>query len=801
MAIKVLNLDTIEDEVKDVQQEITLLSQLTQAHVQNVTRYQGSFLQGSKLWIIMDYCSGGSINTLLKAGTFEEKYSAVIIREVLVALQYIHKEGIIHRDIKAANILVTKEGRVQLCDFGVAARLTTAELRRTSMIGTPYWMAPEVIQEGAAYNQKADIWSLGVTLYEMTTGFPPFSEQDPKRAVYLIPRSKPARLEGTQYSAALKEVVARCLDEQPEERATAEDLSRTRFIKNTKSIPTTIIRDLIGRYIQWRAKNLEKRESLTFPNTSDDEEEDNDAQDFWNFDDSTPPPSNFSTDTQFYQPGSNMGSSTPGSQLGTLTNGLNISLPSPLGNHFPPDTFKEGYTLTETSDPPSVPEKHPLMELFEADESKEEIVPSFPILPLSTNASSVNLTGLANLAPMNEFNSSSMISLDLPAVSPYVPVSIDIPSFDGLESHPKISPMKTVSGAPTLQSAFVAPSASSPSLPDLANGKGRMVMPGAVSPVTPHTPIKPVFSQPSLSQMIQTAKSSQFMPSHGTSGSSTRRTSSPNRGVKPGLASPNVMGSHTNSQSTGTRVSSQNSQRTLVSQSSLESPSDPDEQISFNFNKPSIYKNEKPRTVSSPLSRTSSHTSLANAGTGTKASQNDLFKKAPIPTRKLSGSSLSGPTVTDQSLYLAMPPSYSQPIALQPPPKPSNGGLIRDSGDQSHLLQQNHPQQQQQKEGSLVLDTTAVQRTLVSKKQYIVNQKQKSRPPALQEPSSNLTIPMSSQSLAASTPRFPKLVPLDSNVLLDSTSKDEAVAHLDALLASFMSGLDVLEQDLLTTYL
>lgn len=94
----------------------------------------------------MDYCSGGSIRTLLKAGTIEEKYSAVIMREVLIALIYIHKEGIIHRDIKAANILVTNEGRVQLCDFGVAAQLSTAQLRRTSMIGTPYWMAPEVIQ-------------------------------------------------------------------------------------------------------------------------------------------------------------------------------------------------------------------------------------------------------------------------------------------------------------------------------------------------------------------------------------------------------------------------------------------------------------------------------------------------------------------------------------------------------------------------------------------------------------------------------------------------------------------------------
>ncbi|KAF5098030.1 hypothetical protein D0Z00_002183 [Geotrichum galactomycetum] len=267
-----------------------LLSQLSQADVQNVTRYHTSFLQGSKLWIIMDYCSGGSISTLLKAGTIEEKYSAVIIREILVALIYIHKEGIIHRDIKAANVLVTNEGRVQLCDFGVAAQLSTAQLRRTSMIGTPYWMAPEVIQEGTGYNQKADIWSLGVTLYEITTGHPPYAEQEATRAMHLIPRQKPARLEGTQYSPALKEFVAKCLDEQPEERATAEELYKTKFIKNTKNVPIQIIKDLILRYQKWRADNKSRCNSILEPPPGaaviDDDEDDADTDsEFWDFND------------------------------------------------------------------------------------------------------------------------------------------------------------------------------------------------------------------------------------------------------------------------------------------------------------------------------------------------------------------------------------------------------------------------------------------------------------------------------------------------------------------------------------
>ncbi|ODQ63909.1 kinase-like protein, partial [Nadsonia fulvescens var. elongata DSM 6958] len=231
VAIKVLNLDTPEDDVLDVQREIALLSQLKQADALNVTKYHGSYLFGTRLWIIMDYCAGGSVRTLLKAGKVEERYTAIIARELLLALQYIHKAGIIHRDIKAANVLITKEGRVQLCDFGVAAQLSTNKLKRNTIVGTPYWMAPEVIMEGSAYNFKADIWSLGITIYEIATGSPPYSNQEAMKVILLIPRSKPARLEGSQYSPCLKEFVALCLDEQPDERPSAEELSKTKFIK------------------------------------------------------------------------------------------------------------------------------------------------------------------------------------------------------------------------------------------------------------------------------------------------------------------------------------------------------------------------------------------------------------------------------------------------------------------------------------------------------------------------------------------------------------------------------------------
>ncbi|ORZ01815.1 Pkinase-domain-containing protein [Lobosporangium transversale] len=249
VAIKVLNLDTEEDDVSDIQREIATLSQLKNCDSQNITRYHGSFLNGTKLWIVMDYAAGGSIRSLLQAlNKIDEKCIAVIAREVLQALSYLHKHGIIHRDIKAANILLTDEGRVQLCDFGVAGQVTMNSLKRNSFVGTPYWMAPEVIK-GQTYDYKADIWSLGITIYEIATGNPPFADQDPMRAMSLIPKTRPAQLEG-DWSPAMKEFVALCLHEDPIQRPSAEDLLKTKWIKNTSKNPTALLKDLVAKFEQ-----------------------------------------------------------------------------------------------------------------------------------------------------------------------------------------------------------------------------------------------------------------------------------------------------------------------------------------------------------------------------------------------------------------------------------------------------------------------------------------------------------------------------------------------------------------------
>ncbi|KAK9242199.1 kinase-like domain-containing protein [Lipomyces tetrasporus] len=268
VAIKVLNLDTAEDEVKDVRHEIALLSELKQGDAQNIVRYHGSHLVGSRLWIIMDYCAGGSVRTLqLAMGKIEERFTQVIVRESLIALSYIHKAGIIHRDIKAANILIKNDGGVQLCDFGVAAQISANHPKRSTIVGTPYWMAPEVITEGATYNYKADIWSLGITIYEMATGQPPYADQDGLRVMFLIPRSKPPRLEGAQYTQSLKEFLSLCLNERPEERPNADELLRTRLIRVSKNVPTSSLRELIARYRTWRDQG-NVRQSIALANNN-----------------------------------------------------------------------------------------------------------------------------------------------------------------------------------------------------------------------------------------------------------------------------------------------------------------------------------------------------------------------------------------------------------------------------------------------------------------------------------------------------------------------------------------------------
>lgn len=389
IAIKILDLDTDEEEIADTQREISLLSQLQGPETCNITRYHGSFLEGSKLWVIMDYAAGGSIRGLMKAAVIEEKSISIIIREVLQALDYIHKQGIIHRDIKAANILLTETGQVQLCDFGIARTIAQKSMQRYSFVGTPYWMAPEVIREGSPYDLRADIWSLGITVYEIALGNPPYADHDPKTALLMLAQGKPPKLTGP-FSTHMKEFVALCLTPNPDERPRAEDLLKHKFIKQYSKVHHSALKELIVRYEKFKNTRSSRASfiaSQAVPNDVTDGSDSGGDECLWNFD-------TVRSDSEIHSQTSNenMGERFAQSDLEQLNKTMRPPLETArrVGPKEPSETFNTIKNNVQTS---FFEENHPLAKLF-ADSSKPTtpIFPSSQLSACSTNQPSPNIS-------------------------------------------------------------------------------------------------------------------------------------------------------------------------------------------------------------------------------------------------------------------------------------------------------------------------------------------------------------------------------------------------------------------------
>ncbi|XP_070796536.1 serine/threonine-protein kinase 3 isoform X2 [Pituophis catenifer annectens] len=278
----------VESDLQEIIKEISIMQQCDSPYV---VKYYGSYFKNTDLWIVMEYCGAGSVSDIirLRNKTLTEDEIATILKSTLKGLEYLHFMRKIHRDIKAGNILLNTEGHAKLADFGVAGQLTDTMAKRNTVIGTPFWMAPEVIQE-IGYNCVADIWSLGITSIEMAEGKPPYADIHPMRAIFMIPTNPPPTFRKPElWSDEFTDFVKKCLVKNPEQRATAthllqdeDELDSHTMVKTTSDTAgtmraTSTMSDSAQTMIEHNSTMLESDLGTMVINSDDDEEEDEDG--------------------------------------------------------------------------------------------------------------------------------------------------------------------------------------------------------------------------------------------------------------------------------------------------------------------------------------------------------------------------------------------------------------------------------------------------------------------------------------------------------------------------------------------
>ncbi|XP_015966330.1 serine/threonine-protein kinase BLUS1 [Arachis duranensis] len=242
VAIKVLDLEKCNNDLDGIRREVQTMSLIDHP---NLLRAHCSFTAGHNLWVVMPYMAGGSCLHIMKSAFpegFEEPVIATLLREVLKALVYLHDHGHIHRDVKAGNILIDSNGAVKLADFGVSACMFDTGDRqrsRNTFVGTPCWMAPEVMQQLHGYDFKADIWSFGITALELAHGHAPFSKYPPMKVLLMTLQNAPPGLDyerDKRFSKSFKELVATCLVKDPKKRPSSDKLLKHHFFKHARPV-------------------------------------------------------------------------------------------------------------------------------------------------------------------------------------------------------------------------------------------------------------------------------------------------------------------------------------------------------------------------------------------------------------------------------------------------------------------------------------------------------------------------------------------------------------------------------------